>query len=72
MGRRKMACRSGMPCGLVNTSAPASGWVKVSRCALVSATIRDGIETVRLLDDPRHAMAPTEQTLPRPFRTVLL
>ena len=46
--RRKLACRSGMPCGLVNTSASASGRVKVSRCELTSATIRAGIETVRL------------------------
>ncbi len=30
------------------TSASASGWVKLSRCDLMSATIREGIETVRL------------------------
>jgi hypothetical protein len=33
--------------GLVNTSASAPGRVKDSRCALTSATIREGIETVR-------------------------
>jgi hypothetical protein len=57
------------------TSASASDWVKVSRCELTSATIREGIETVRLpasdLGGARNGGRPATSQSWRAIRTVL-